>query len=140
MVEGIDNESTDQTSSQEDDRVDDTNNPLISSLTINAKLLGERQVSTIGTSLIPTLSSGTDGAKTDGVPQHLRSMPLVVSLVDESFALVIEKVDGLEVVGVTGDEGCSAKHLGVFGHAIGLAEEAGVGDGFFLCFALKTKS
>jgi hypothetical protein len=66
-------------------------------------------------------------------------MPLVVSLVDESFTLVVEKIDRLEVIGVASDEGCSAEHLGVFGHAIAFAKGSGVGDGFFLCFALEGK-
>lgn len=60
-----DKASLHQTGSEENDGVDDTNNPIISRRLVNAKLLGERQVSTIGTCLIPTLGSSADGTETN---------------------------------------------------------------------------
>lgn len=54
-----------QTSSEEDDGVDNTNNPIIARCLVNAELLGERQVSTIGTCLIPALGSSADGTETN---------------------------------------------------------------------------
>jgi hypothetical protein len=63
-------------------------------------------------------------------------MPLVVSLIDKSSAFVVEKVMGFEVVGVTGDESCSAEEVNMLGHAIGLGKGASVGDDLILGFAL----
>jgi hypothetical protein len=81
-----------ETSSQEDDGVDQSNNPLILALTSNAKLLRERQVGAVGTRLIPSLSGGTDGAQGDGVPEHDRAMPLVIPLIDEGIALLLAQL------------------------------------------------
>ncbi|KAI6750394.1 hypothetical protein HG530_014675 [Fusarium avenaceum] len=111
VVERIDNKGTAKEKVEENDGVDDTNNPIISRRLVNAKLLGERQVSTIGTCLIPAL--------------------------DESGSFVVEKVDLLEVVHVAGDESCSAEEIDMFGHAIALGEEARIGNDLVWGFVLR---
>ena len=84
MVERVNDEGANEAGSQEDDRVDETNNPLVSGALVDAKLLGKTQVCAVGASLmlsakvlwsmhtafvgaylIPTLSSSTDGAERD---------------------------------------------------------------------------
>ena len=54
MVERVDDERTNEASSQEDDGVDQSNNPLVAAWPVNAEILGERQVGAIGASLIPS--------------------------------------------------------------------------------------
>lgn len=41
MVEGIDNEGTDKTGREEDDRVDETDKPLVAPYTVDAEGSGE---------------------------------------------------------------------------------------------------
>lgn len=52
MVERIDNEGTDETGSQEDDGVDETNDPLVLRTFVNTKLLGKRQICTVRACLV----------------------------------------------------------------------------------------
>ena len=73
--------SSHQTGSQEYDRVDDTDNPLVPPWPVDAELFWKRQVGSIGTGLVPALSSSAHGAEGDRVPHHLRAMPFVTLLV-----------------------------------------------------------
>jgi hypothetical protein len=84
-----------QTGRQENDRVDKTNDPAVTTSTIDSKLLRERQVGTVRTSLVPTLCSSSYSAKCDRVPQHLRTVPFVVALVDQGSALRFGKTSKL---------------------------------------------
>ena len=116
-----------ESSSQEDDGVDDTDNPLVGTLSIDTKLLGERQIGTVGTSLIPALGSSTNGADTNGVPEHEGAVPLVITLVDQGSALILEQLrDVLKVLLVTGDQSSAAKEVSMLRHTVVL----GVGTGF----------
>ena len=54
MVKRVDDEGTDEASSQENDGVDQSNDPLVTTWSVNAELLGERQVGAIGSSLVPS--------------------------------------------------------------------------------------
>jgi hypothetical protein len=116
-----------KSSSEEDDGVDQTDNPLISSLAIDTQSLVEGQVSTVGTSLIPSLGSSTDGTKTNRVPQHLGAVPLVVPLVAEGGTLLgKQRLDELKLLGATCDKSATGKEVCIPSHAIGLGKEAGV--------------
>jgi hypothetical protein len=56
-------------------------------------------------------------------------MPLVVALVDESGALILEQLgDGLEAVEVAGYERSAAEKLGVLWHALGIGPLLGIDD------------
>lgn len=116
-----------ETGSQEDDGVDQTNEPII---VLDAKLLGETQVGTVGTCLIPTLGGSADGAQRYRIPQHLGAVPLVVSLVGEGrLLLLVELGEVGELEGVARNEGGAAEEGGVLGHAFRLGEGVGVEDG-----------
>lgn len=80
-------ENLHETGSQENNSIDEADDPFISPCTVDTKLLGERQVGSIGSRLVPTLGSGTNGTERDGIPQHGRTVPFVVSLVCERRAL-----------------------------------------------------
>lgn len=129
-----------ETSSQEDDSVDNTDNPLIFSLSSDTKLLREGQVGAVGTSLVPTLGGSSDGAKGDGVPEHLGAVPLVLPLVDKGGALVLVQFgEGLESFGVAGDQSSSSEERGVLRHAVRLGEGPGINDGLVGADALYSR-
>lgn len=112
-----------KTSSQEDHRVDNTNNPFVSALALNTEFLVELQVRSVGPGLIPSLCRGADGTESDGVPEHPGAMPFVGSLVLERILLVaIKTLDVLEPIGVSRNEGCAAKEFGVLGQVVVLGE------------------
>lgn len=93
---------------------------------------------TIGTRLIPALSGRSYSAQTDGIPQHLGAMPLVVALILESTQLIVAEVgDGLELLRIAGDEGGSGEQVGMFGHAIRFGEDAGIVGGLLERVALR---
>lgn len=50
---------------QKDNRIDESNNPLILPFAVDMELFWERQVGAIGSSLIPSLGGGADGAQGD---------------------------------------------------------------------------
>lgn len=129
-----------ETSSQENNGVDKTNNPLIANtfILVKTELFRKREIGTVGTSLIPSLCRGSNGAQRDGVPEHLGAVPLVISLVLEGLALALgELFDHVESFRVTSDEGCAAEELGVLGHAVAFCEEACIEDGFFGGYTLE---
>lgn len=108
-----------QTSCKEDDGVDKPNNPLIFSNAVNSKLLREGQIGTVGTCLIPSLSCGSDGAQADGIPQHGRAMPLVISFVDEGAALrILEHRKHFKPLWVPRHKSSAAEKLGMFCHVV----------------------
>lgn len=71
-------------------------------------VVGEEESGAVGTSLIPALDSGTDGAGGDGEEQPHGHVPLVVDLVVESVHLLLGElllaVDQVGLGGVLGDE------------------------------------
>jgi len=130
LVERINNESANQTSSQENDGVDDADDPFISGhlgralgaaigkLAVNVESLRERQVGTVGSGLVPALGCSTNGAETNGVPEHRGTVPLVVALVDQSITLVLlELREHLEALWITGNESCATEQIGTVLHA-----------------------
>ena len=130
-----------QTSRQEDDRIDQTHNPLIPpSATVDTEFLWERQVGAVGSSLVPSLRSGSNGTQRDGVPEHGGAMPFVVSLVYERVAFgLVKLLQSFEAAWVTCDEGSPAEQSFMFGHAMRLGVHLGIGDalcvGAALCVA-----
>lgn len=52
MVERVDDEGANEAGGQEDNRVDKTDNPLISGALVDAKLFRETQVGAVGASLM----------------------------------------------------------------------------------------
>jgi len=84
-----------QTGCQENDRVDKTDNPAVTTTAIDSKLLRERQVSAVRPSLVPTLCGSSNSAERDRVPQHLRTVPFVVALIDQGSALRLRKTSKL---------------------------------------------
>lgn len=81
-----------QASSQEDDGIDDPNNPLVSTWPVDAKFFWERQVSSVGAGLVPTLRGGTHSTKGDRIPHHLRAMPFVILLILERSTLFATQI------------------------------------------------
>lgn len=129
-----------QTGCQEDDRVDKTDNPAVATTTIDSKLLRERQVGTVRSSLVPTLCSSSNSAKRDRVPQHLRSVPFVVALVDQGSALRLGETSKLFKTRLIAGNECSVtEELCMLGHAILLCELAGIGNHLLRRFALETR-
>jgi hypothetical protein len=125
------NQDSHETGRQEDNRVDDTDEPLIALIILlgNAQGIGKAQVGAIGTGLIPTLGGSTGSAQSNGVPEHEGAMPLVVALVDESGAFVLEQLgDGLEAVEVAGYKRSAAEKLGVLWHSLGDGPLLGIDD------------
>ena len=88
-----------ETGCQEDDCVDKTDKPLVSACArIDAKFSRKGQVSSVGTSLIPTLRSSADSTQRNRVPEHEWTVPFVVPLVYERCSLFfIELADRLEI-------------------------------------------
>lgn len=117
-----------QASSQEDDGIDETCDPrALGAHLVKAKLLGETQVGTVGTGLIPALCGGSDGTEANGVPEHLGTVPLVIALVDESGTLVFGQVgEVLEPIGITCHESCLGEEADLVGHAVGLSKDASI--------------
>ena len=117
-----------ETGCQEDDGVDKTDKPLVSPRArTDAELGREGQVSSIGTSLIPTLRSGSNGTQRNRVPKHERAVPFVVPLVYECRALFCsELVDHLEIFCVTCYESSSTEKVGVLGQTVRLSEGSAI--------------
>lgn len=139
VVEGIDDEGTNETGSQENDGVDDTNDPFtLATHLVQTELLREGQVGTVGTSLIPTLSSGTDGANTNGVPEGLGAVPLVAVLVVEGGNLILEETFDPAVLAklITGNQSSATEEVSVLGQVVLLSEDLGINDVLLLAEAL----
>lgn len=118
-----------ETSCQEDDGIDETDNPLVSTGAIDAKLLGEREIGAVGAGLVPALRGSANGAEGDGVPEHEGAVPLVVPLVEEGGALVLEESrEGLELFGLAGDDGGAAEQFGVLAHSVRFRKGSGIAD------------
>jgi len=92
--------------------VDETDEQgVVHTLGADAVDLGEEQVGTVGTGLVPTLDGGANGAGDDGQPESPGQAPLVLDLVLEGELLVLGEgivaADGVEVL--TGERGGDAK-------------------------------
>lgn len=113
-----------ETSGQKDDRVDEAHNPLIMTLSIDAKFLREGQIGTIGTGLIPTLSRSTHSAKTDRVPEHKGSIPFVISFICKyAFLLFSQRYHILApVLRISCHEGCPTKQVSMFAKIMGCSK------------------
>ena len=137
-IDGVLQAHLHQTGSQENDRVDKTDDPAVTTTTIDSKLLRERQVGTVRSSLVPTLCSGSNGAERDRVPQHLGSMPFVVALVDQGGALRLGETSKLfETRLIAGNECSITEELCMLGHAVLFCELAGIGNHLLWRFALE---
>lgn len=129
-----------ETSSQEDNRVDNSDNPFVASLALDVEFFVECQIGSVGASLIPSLGGSSDSAKTNRVPQHPGTMPLVVSLIGECVALFpAELRNRLEIVGLSRNDSSAAKQSGVLGHVVGFGESLGIEDGLLPGDALEKR-
>lgn len=129
--------------SEEDNGIDEANDPLISAFLINAELLREGQVGTIGSSLVPTLGCGSDGAQANRVPEHGWTVPLVIPFVYECLALAGFKLSlakHLKSLRITGDKSSAAEELSVLGHAVSLRPFPGVVDNISLGLVLYNRT
>lgn len=89
--------------------VDKTDEPRV---VLNAKFLRERQVGTIGSSLIPTLDSCADRTKNDGEIQCLGLSPLVENFILKCDSLVfLEAFDGIEVCRILSNQGTTLHEI-----------------------------
>ena len=88
----------------------------------NAIILREKKISTVGTSLIPTLDCRTNGASRNGQKQLCRQPPLVFDLFQEDILLLLVQGfragDGLIVVWVLGNDCALAEQREVFGQLL----------------------
>jgi len=126
VIQGVDNKGANEASCEKDDGVDNSNGP---GFIFNAKLLGERQVGTIGTSLIPTLGGSTNGTKTNGIPKHHWAMPLVILFVLQSLALLLAQLGQAgEAVTVSCDEGSATKEFGMLSQVMFLSVSSSFGN------------
>ena len=130
-----------KTGGQEDDGVDKSHNPLVSSCTtVDTKLLGEGQIGPVGSRLIPSLRGGAYGTQRNRVPEHLGTVPFVTALVYEGRALVfLELGNRLKSSGFTCDQGSPTEERGFISHAMRLGKSSGVGDGLLYGDALSGK-
>ena len=104
----------------------------------DVKCLRERQVRTIGSSLIPSLGGGSNGTQRDRVPQHNRTVPLMGFLVGEGILLVFVKLrKAQKPIRLARDQSRSAKEVGVLFQAITLGESLGLFDSFLSRDALE---
>ena len=83
-----------------------------------------------------TLSSGSDGTKTDRVPEHLGSVPLVVPFIVERCQLLWSELGHLRKVLVTRDQCSPPKELRVLGQFVRVGKMMRVLDDLFLVVAL----
>jgi hypothetical protein len=119
------NHHSHETCRQENDRVDDADEPI---LVCDAKLFRERQIGTVRASLIPSLCCSSNGAESNRVPQHLGTMPFVVTFVDQRSALGFgELFDFFEVVRIAGDQGSSGEKLCMLRHTVLFGKGAAIG-------------
>jgi hypothetical protein len=122
-----------QTSSQEDDSVDESHNPFIFPFPSNAEFLREGQIGPIGSRLIPPLRGGSHGTQRNRVPKHEGAVPLVIALIYErSTLLLIDLAKHLEPVAVARDESGPTEECGVLSHAVRLGKAARIGDGLLV--------
>ena len=129
-----------ETCGQENDRVDKTDDPAIATSACNSKLLRERQIGTVRSSLIPTLCSSSNSTERNRVPQHLRAVPFVAALVDQGSTLRLGKTSNLfKTRLVACDERSIAEELCMLGHAILFCEGSGIGNDLLGRFALKRR-
>ena len=152
MVQRVDDECTDKTPIRQldaiwlgnmadsrgevNDGVDQTDDPFPTTWSINAKGLRERQVGTVGSSLIPschqlsltqsmallTLSCCTHGTETDRVPKHLGSMPLVVLFVLKCRHLLGVQLPDLGKVAISSHESRPTKEVAMLGQTMGFGK------------------
>lgn len=126
--------------------VDNTKNKTIaSSIRItNTVDLGEEDVGTVGTGLIPTLDGSTDGASRDGEEQLAGHVPLVSRLtLDDHHLTLSERLgagDGAVVVGVLGDERALSEEGDVLGEALFLGPVVDIAHELVIGNALKRVS
>jgi hypothetical protein len=122
----INNADLHETRGQEDDRVDDADKPI---LVRDTELFRERQVGTVRASLIPSLCCSSNGAESNGVPQHLGTVPFVVTLVDQRSALVSsELLDLFKFLLIAGNQGSSGEKLRMLRHAVLFGKGAAIGS------------
>jgi hypothetical protein len=134
------------------DRVDQTDDPFSSTWSINAKCLGERQVGTVGSSLIPschqlsftqsmvllTLSGCTHGTETDRVPKHFGSVPLVILFVLECRHLLGVQLPDLGKVAISSYESRPAKEVAMLGQTMGFGKLLCLCNDPFFVLALQS--
>lgn len=116
-----------KTSSQKDDRIDNSHDPFSSRCSNQAKFLREGQVGTVRSRLIPSLGSGSDGAQSDRVPEHEGAVPFVIALIYEGGALILRELSNhLEALGVPRDQSGATKQICVLRHLVRLGESSGI--------------
>jgi len=144
VVERVREPATNESAGNVRSRVDETDKPLISGGCFrrdagtalgNTELLGETQVGTVGTGLIPTLRSGTDGAYENCDVEEKRMRPLVSVLVGDGALFVLRKLlDLLEVSRSLSEEGAALERLDIVHETfllcegLDIAEQLSFGD------------
>lgn len=146
VVDGIREPATDKGRTEIRTSVDNTKNKTIaSSIRITDTVdLGEEDVGTVGTGLIPTLDGSTDGASRDGEEQLAGHVPLVSRLtLDDRHLTLSERLgagDGAVVVGVLGDERALSEEGNVLGEALFLGPVVDIAHELVIGNALKRVS
>ena len=136
-VEGISEPRTAESSTNVGTGVDETDDNLRASfgLRVNSVVGREEDGGTVGTGLIPTLDSSTNGAGGDGHEQTPGHAPLVVDFVLENLDLegseLLLTVDVVDGGGVLGDEGTLPEHGKVLLEALGFGEDFDIGHELF---------
>lgn len=131
VVQGIRNPAAKESRTDVWSRVDETKEQsIVIALASDTEDLGEGQIGTIGTRLIPTLHSGTDGAEHDGQIQGPGMAPLVEDLVAEGLDLRFGQsklaLDVFIVGGVLRNQSALLQDQSVLGEALLLGESLNI--------------
>jgi hypothetical protein len=124
-------------------RIDEAHNPGVlvtatSLLTgprsseVDTEVLWERQIGTIGSSLIPPLNGGGDGIEDDSEVENLGLFPAMDDVITKSLALGFLKLWHMfEVVWTLGHQSALLEEVDHVGQAALVGEELGVGHEVF---------
>lgn len=104
----------------------------------NPKLGRERQIRSVRTGLIPTLSSGSDRTEDDRIPKHERSGPNMILFILKLCDLLGQEIGVVvEIFWVTSDETGSAEEIAVFFKSAIDGESLGIDHDLFFAETLR---
>jgi len=76
-----------------------------------------------------TLGGSTNGAKTDGEPEHFRTVPFVISLIRQRIALFLRELGHRhKVFAVSSYESSTAEELCMLAEIVAVSERLSIGN------------
>lgn len=84
------------------------------------------------------MCGSADSTERNGVPEHPRTVPFVISFILESRSFLwSEHIDGVEVLAFSGNKGSATEKIAIFDEIVTIGESVGVCNNFFSRVALK---